>query len=144
MVGTVNNYGASGATVEQGLVSEPVEFNNAGTAQTTNVSGTLISSAKGKYRINAWSVIKIAAGGGSPSSTLPSISVTYTDADAGVSVTQQISATSSANTVGTLTSGMVVINPQASTPVTYTTGSTYASSGSTVMQYVPHVLAEEF
>jgi filamentous hemagglutinin len=144
VIGVISNFGADGATVEQGVVSEPEEYNSASSAKTANVSGTLIASATGKYRINAWSIIKIAAAGGSPSSTLPSISVTYTDADAGISVTQQISATSSANTVGTLTSGMVIINPVAASAVTFTTGSTYTSSGSTVMQYVPHIIAEHF
>lgn len=93
------------ATVENGVPAERAEFNLAGTAQTANISGTLIASASGKYRIDASAVIKIAAAGGSPSSTLPALSVTYTDADTGGSVTQTITQTSSANTVGTISSG---------------------------------------
>lgn len=68
------------------------------------------------------------------SSTLPSCVVTYTSGITGGTITQTVTPTSSANTVGTVEAASVNIYTQSGTAVSVTT-SGYVSSGATALQY---------
>jgi len=129
------------ATVNAGVAHEVAKADPGPLTGNTGPA-TLISSANGgKYRVCASALIKVPA---SSSSTLPSISVSYTDNDYAGTVLNTITATSTANTAGLILSGCVIIFPTSATAVSYTTGTTYQSSGGTVLTWVPHLVAEAF
>ena len=120
------------------------------TAQSADVGTTTIvtPSSNGFYRISGYIVLTRAASGGSPSSTLPNLIFAYTDADSGSGEAANITATSTANTVGTI--GPPIASPapaqltfyaKSGVAITYHTN-LYASSGTTSMQFAVHIRLE--
>lgn len=122
------------------------------TAQAANIGASTLlvvgSSGAGQYRISTLVVETTAA---SVSSVLPNAQVVYTDKDTSGSVTLDstpilgiagIGQTDAltANTVGTTSSGVVVINVKASTTIQYQTVN-YASTAAG-MQYALHIRVE--
>ena len=110
------------------------------TGQTANVSTTNIiasTAAAGLYRISIHIGVTTAA---TASSTLPSVTVSYTDQS---SVAQ--SGTAVASNSGNLTTdvgrGDVICSCKAGSAITFST-SGYASSGATAMQYSLHIRLE--
>jgi hypothetical protein len=138
------------ATVSNGV---PVEYAKVDlTAQSANISATTLyavpTSGAGMYRISAYMVETTA---GSISSTLPNVQIVFTDNDTGGSIT--IDATPilgvagigqtgalTANTVGTASSGVIVVNAKAGTNIQYQTVN-YASNAAG-MQYALHIKLE--
>jgi hypothetical protein len=109
------------------------------TGKTSNQSGTLLTpSASGLYRVSVHTAVTTAA---STSSTLPSLTIGWTDPDSGVSQTLQVTPTSAGNTTKTLEQAIIVINAKASDAITFS-NSGYASSGSTAMQFSLHMRIE--
>lgn len=82
------------------------------------------------FQVSAELVIATA---GSASSTLPPLSVTYTDAETGNSITQAITASSTANTTATAKSGVVAINVAAGGAITFSTSGYAASSANSMV-----------
>lgn len=130
---TYNNI----ATVSNGIPSEVATIDSTGL--TANVGATLLyavpSSGAGQYQVCSL-VVETTAG--SLSSTLPNVQIVYTDNDTGGTIT--IDATPilgiagigqtgalTANTVGTTSTGVIVINAKASTNINYQTVN-YASN----------------
>lgn len=93
-------------------------------------------SADGYYQMSAYIVVTRVA---SSSSVLPDVTMTYTDADTGVSNTFTISIGGSMNTLGFTTSGEPsVLYAKSGVAITYSTTG-YSSMGATTMQYAVHV-----
>jgi hypothetical protein len=113
------------------------------TAQTANVGTTtlLTPAANGYYRVSCYTVVTQAA---TTSSTLPSCTILWTDADSSVAQSSLIVSTSSANTVGTIGPTNANNNTffaKSGAAIQFAT-SGYASVGGTVMQYAVHVRVE--
>ncbi len=136
--GKTNTYNNI-ATIGNGIPAEYVTIHTTGL--TANVASTLLytvpATAALFYRVNAMAVCTTAA---SVSSTLPNIQVLFTDTDSNTSVTLDVtpvlgvpgqgqngSAGTATNVVGTMASGVVVINAKPSTSINYLTTS-YAST----------------
>lgn len=143
---TYNNI----TTVSNGVPSEIAKIDTTGL--TANVSAATIyavpSSGVGMYRISSY-VVETTAG--SVSSTLPNVQILYTDNETGGSIT--IDATPilgiagigqtgalTSNTIGTASSGVIVINAKASTNIQYQTVN-YASTAAG-MAYALHIKLE--
>lgn len=143
---TYNNI----ATVSNGVPSEVAKVDTTGL--TANVGATTIyavpASGAGMYRVSSL-VVETTAG--SLSSTLPNVQIVYTDNETGGVIT--IDATPilgiagigqtgalNANTVGTTSTGVIVINAKASTNIQYQTVN-YASNLAG-MAYALHVKLE--
>lgn len=94
--------------------------------------------ASGMYRVSAYIVISQAA---TTSSTMPSVSVNYTEATSGAAVQDMIINTASLNQVGAHNGGSAVISAQQGSNIGYITAG-YASSGATPMQYAVHMKVE--
>lgn len=124
-------------TVSNGVPSELATINTTGL--TANVGATTLyavpASGEGMYRVSAYVVETVA---GSVSSTLPNVQVVYTDKDSNTSVTLDVTpilgiagigqtGALTANTVGTVASGVVVIYVKLSTTIQYLT-TNYAST----------------
>ncbi len=125
------------ATVSQGIPSEVATIDTTGLTANVGVATlyAVPAAGVGMYRISAY-VTETTAG--SLSSTLPNVQIVYTDADSSTVIT--IDATPilgvagigqtgalTANTVGTTSSGVIVVYAKASTNIQYqTTG--YASN----------------
>lgn len=146
---TVSKYNAIN-TVANGIPSEYAQINTTGL--TGNVTAATLyavpASGAGLYRVSAYVVLTTA---GSISSTLPNVQLVYTDIDANTSVTLDASpilgaaglgqtGLLTANTVGTVASGVVVINAKASTTIQYQTVN-YASNAAG-MTYALHIRLE--
>jgi hypothetical protein len=119
------------------------------TLQGGNIAATTIitPSANGYYRISAYEVLTRVA---TTSSTLPSVAVTFTDADTSVAEGPEffIAATNSSNTLGTQgpcnsVGGPCQVYLYAKSGVAIQYQSTnYASAGATSMQYALHIRLE--
>jgi len=109
-------------------------------AQTANVNAPTLYSVpvSGMYRVSAFVVVSQAA---TTSSTMPSVSVNYTEATTGAAVQDMITQTATTNQVGLHSGGSVVISAQQGSNIGYIT-SNYASSGATPMQYSVHIKVE--
>lgn len=131
--GTITSYNGI-STSGQGVV--PIYDTILATTQTANYnSGTaktlFTPTVSGSvYRVNVWEAITRAA---SSSSTMPSITIGWTDSQ-GVARTETIVSTSGANTTGTAGWSNFMFDTNGSTAVTLTSAS-YASSGATSMEY---------
>lgn len=138
------------ATVSNGIPSELATVDL--TAQTANIGATTLyavpASGAGMYRVSAL-VVETTAG--SISSTLPNVQIVYTDNQTAGAVT--IDATPvlgvagigqtgalTANTVGTTSCGVIVINAKASTNIQYQTVNYQSSLAG--MTYAIHVKLE--
>ena len=109
------------------------------TAQASDGTLNLFNSgAGGIFRISVNIVVTQVA---TSSSTLPSLSVVWTDADNSQSLSLQLTPTDTGNLLTTVHSGTAIIYPSASTTV-YLSISGYASSGATPMQFSLHIRAE--
>jgi hypothetical protein len=95
-------------------------------------------TVSGMYRFSAYVVVSQAA---TTSSTMPSCSVSYTEATTGVVVQDMVTTTATNNQVGLHSGGSVVIAAQQGSNIGYIT-SNYASSGATPMQYAVRVKVE--
>lgn len=148
--GTVGSYNGQ-STVNAGIPAEYAQVKLAN--QSANISSTTLYSVPGGpawlYRVTAYVVLSQAA---TVSSTLPNAQILYTDQDTGASVTLDITPLLSAaglgqtgaltaNTVGTVATGVVAICAKASTTISYQTVN-YASSGATSMQYSLRITLE--
>jgi hypothetical protein len=133
-IGFTAQGGGSGWTLAtydvQGGAATGLTGNLSSTALYTPVLGSI-------SRISCYVVETRAA---TSSSTLPSCSVGYTDLDTSVSESLAATQTSTANSVGTVEQGSVVI-VNTTGGLTYST-SGYASSGATSMQYTVRVRTE--
>lgn len=124
-------------TVSNGIPSEVATIDSTGL--TANVGATTLyavpASGAGLYRVSAYLVTTTAA---SITSTMPNAQVVYTDSDSNTSVTLDVSpilgaaglgqsGLLTANTVGTVFSGTVVVYIKASTTIQYQTVN-YASN----------------
>lgn len=127
--------GTSIAGVAQSIVQADSTTNTANIS-TTNLIGALPQT--GLYRLTAHIAVVVP---GTVSSTLPSISVGYTDGDSAGAISGTVTNTSTGNTTSTIVTGEVILYGAISTPVTYSTSS-YASSGATAMQYALHLRLE--
>lgn len=143
---TYNNV----STVSGGIPSEIATVDSTGLAANVSVATlyAVPASGAGMYRVCAYTVLTTAA---SVSSTLPNIQIVYTDNETGGSIT--IDATPilgiagigqtgalNANTVGTASAGVIVVNAKASTNIQYQTVN-YASTAAG-MAYALHVKLE--
>lgn len=139
--GTITSY--NGVTTAAGGVPVIVAKYDA-TAQSANVSTSTVlyavpAGGMGTYWVRPMVVVTQAASGGTPSSTMPEVNCAYTDNDSGVSISVFLGATSTANTVGTLTqSSGATMRVKASTNITCGTAG-YASAGTTAMQFAVHL-----
>jgi hypothetical protein len=112
------------------------------TTQMANVSAlaiyTVPLSGENFYRVNQIVNLTQAA---STKSTVPASYITYTDADSGVLVNQNLTGSSTANIVGTQLNAVVFVSAKSGTKITLTT-SGYASSGSNPMMFSYHLILE--
>jgi hypothetical protein len=130
-----------GSTAPVWTFKTPVQASVNLTTQAANVAVTTIvgaSTLAGLYSVSIYMGVTQAA---TSSSTLPDITIGWTDADTSVVRSMQVTAGNSGNTTSTSTNGDVVINAKAATNITYTIGGNqaYASSGATAMQYACHI-----
>lgn len=109
-------------------------------AQSANINSPTLYAVptSGIYRVSAYVVQTRAA---TTSSTLPSCSVSYTEATTGVGLQDIVTLTANTNTVGLHVGGSVIISAQLGSNIGYIT-SNYASSGATSMQYSIHMKIE--
>ena len=144
---TYNNI----ATVGNGIPSELATIDTTGLTANVGASTLYVvpSTGEGLYRVSAYLVTTTAA---SISSTMPNAQVVYTDKDSNTPVTLDVSpilgaaglgqsGLLTANTVGTVFCGVVVIYVKASTTIQYQTIN-YASSLAG-MTYALHILLEK-
>jgi hypothetical protein len=146
LIATYNNI----ATVSNGVPAEYAKVDLTG--QTANIGATTLytvpASGVGMYRVSAYVVETTAA---SVSSTLPNVQIVYTDNDTNTVVTMDatpifgaagIGQTGplTANTVGTASAGVIVINAKAGTTIQYQTVN-YASTAAG-MAYAIHLKLE--
>lgn len=112
------------------------------TAQAANISTTTIftPTASGLYRISAYMIVTQAA---TTSCVLPSLTIGWTDKDNATAQTDVLIASSTTNTLNNYQQASLIISAAASDVITYATGS-YASVGTTPMQYALHIRIEEF
>jgi hypothetical protein len=151
VIGRVLLTGAGGVTAIdlfpneiRPLATPPIVVTAANTTGlVANVSSTplVTPSVNGFYRASCYLVITQAA---TISSTLPVCSVTYNDGDANTAATQNLTTTSSTNTVGTssaLGASIPYFFAKSGVAISYqTTG--YATSGATSMAYALHFRLE--
>lgn len=110
-------------------------------AQSANVNSPTFYAVptSGMYRVSAFVVISQAA---TTSSTMPSVSVSYTEATTGTVVQDNnITAQGTTNLVGLHSGGTAIISAQQGSNIGYTT-SGYASVGATPMQFSVHIKVE--
>jgi len=107
--------------------------------QAANISATdLVASGDvtgGMYEISIYIIVTQAA---SSTSTMPSVSITWTDADNITGQTITATATSSGNLLTTYAQARVTVDARNGFAIQYATAS-YASSGGTPMQYALHI-----
>lgn len=109
--------------------------------QTANINSPTLYAVptSGIYRVSAFVAITQAA---TTSSTMPSVSVSYTEALSGTVVQDNnITAQGSTNLVGLHSGGTAIILAQQGSHIGYTTAG-YASSGATPMQYGVQIKVE--
>jgi hypothetical protein len=126
------------------------------TGKSANISAKDLVSAANMgadtmMRITADWQVTTAASGGTPSSTLPSLVVTWTDADSGVAQSQTVApsnslcagtaASATGNTTTTRAQAVIIARCKSGVALQYAT-SGYASAGTTPMQYAIHIRAE--
>jgi hypothetical protein len=134
--GSGNVSGYTQSAVE--LVGDGIDL----TAQTANVGpATLVTTPNGFYRISAYIIITTVDG---TSSTLPSVVLTWNDANNGQGQTLTLTP-SSTNTPDLLTiyeQNDSIINAGSSATIDYST-SGYASNTPAKMQYALHIRVEQ-
>jgi hypothetical protein len=132
---------STGGTQTLNQISGLLQFGGASdaTAQAANISSSsLIAAGTGGFYqvtigINTTQLATV-------SSTRPSVTLTYTDADSSQVISNTVIGPDSSNLLTNPYAATVSINVKAGTAVTYTT-SGYLSSGATPMQYAIHIRA---
>jgi len=111
------------------------------TAQTANISTTdlITTPVAGRYRISAYIIVTTVDGA---SSTLPSIVLTWNDADNGQGQTLTLTPTTTGNLLTTFESGDAFVSVGASAPLAFSTTG-YASGTPATMQYAIHITVEK-
>lgn len=109
------------------------------TAQGANIAATtlLTPASPGLFRISVYIIVSRAA---SSTSTLPSVTITWTDQDNATGQSVTVTPTDSGNLLTTVHEGTLVVSAAASA-IQYATAG-FASSGGTSMQYALHMRAE--
>ncbi len=110
------------------------------TAQTANISATTLitPAASGFYRVSAYIIVTTVDGA---SSTLPKVTITWTDPNNNTGQTLDLTSTSSTNLLTTFAQGRMVLNAKISTNIQYAT-SGYASGTPATMQYALRIVTE--
>jgi len=110
------------------------------TAQSANISSTpwFSPAQSGRFKISGYIIVTTAA---TSSSTLPSIVISWTDADNATVQTLTLTATNAGNLLTTFAQASAMISVAGGTTVSISTSS-YASSGATAMQFALHARAE--
>lgn len=113
-------------------------YNN--TAQVANIASTnlVATPVTGRYRVSAYIVVTTAA---TTSSTLPSVILSWTDADNGQIQTLTLTPTNTGNSLTTLQSNDAFISAGVAGAISFSTTG-YASVGATAMQYAIHITVE--
>lgn len=110
-------------------------------AQGANIGATALftpSSGGFLYKISASAMVTQAA---TTSSTLPSVVISWTDADNNTAQSFTLCPTNSGNTLTTFQSASMLINAKNAVAINYSTTG-YATSGATSMQYALHIRCE--
>lgn len=109
------------------------------TAQVADIVTTpiLTPAASGLFRISVYIIVTTVD---TVSSTLPSVTLTWTDPDNATSQSALVTATDSGNLLTTFKQVTFVVSADLSAPITYETNG-YASAG-TPMEYALHIRAE--
>ena len=110
------------------------------TAQVADIPSTTVVATPplAMYRVTAYIVQTVAA---TTSGTLPKVMVVFTDGDTTTVETLDLTATNSANVVGTAAQGSAVFYAAPTADMSYQT-SGYASVGGTALEYALHVRVE--
>ncbi len=112
------------------------------TAQAADIGATVLyavpAGAGGLYRLAAYLAVTQAA---TTSSTLPKVTIAWTDADNSTAQSLDITATNAGNLLTTLAQALAVVNAKAATSISFST-SGYASVGATAMQFAIHLRLE--
>ena len=94
-------------------------------------TGTVPGTFSNLFRFSCYLIVTQAA---TVSSTLPSCSIAFIDADNSLAQTAQAAATNTGNTTSTFSQGSVIVRVKTGTTPTFSTAG-YVSSGATPMQY---------
>lgn len=110
------------------------------TAQDADISATTLftAAAAGRYRIGAYIIVTMAD---LISSTLPSVTITWTDADSSIGQSFTLTPTNAGNTTTTLQQAEMIISAVLSGAVQYTVAG-YASGTPLAMKFALHLTAE--
>lgn len=110
------------------------------TAQAANIASTNLIAVpvSGRYRVSAYIVVTQAA---TTSSVLPSITLSWNDADNGQAQTLVLTPTNAGNVLTTSQFNDAFLSIGASAPLSFSTAS-YASVGATPMQFAIHITVE--
>ena len=113
------------------------------TSQSADVSSTTLVTPEmsSVHRVSAHINVTTVASGGSPSSTMPPVTIGWTDCDSGQAQTKAITSSSSGNVLTTFDNGSVVVKSKGGVAITVST-SGYASSGTTAMKFALTVTVE--
>jgi hypothetical protein len=135
--GNISAYVPTGASI---VTSASVDL----TAQAANVGATtlLAATASGFYRVCSYAVVTQVP---STSSTLPKVTITWTDPNNSTGETKDITGTvagAPANALTDYAQGVLVFNAKTGTNIQYAT-SGYASVGGTAMQYALSIRLEK-
>lgn len=127
-----------------GYITSAVELIGSGfdaTAQTANIGATTLVAAPvtGRYRISGYIIVTTVDGA---SSTLPSIVITWKDANNGQSQTFSLTPTNAGNTLTTFQFNDAFISADVSAPIQFSTTG-YASGTPATMQYAIHITVEK-
>lgn len=111
------------------------------TAQVADIGPTdlITSPVAGRYRVSAYIVVTTADGA---SSTLPSIVLTWVDADNGAGQSQTLTPTNSGNLLTTFEENDTFVSAGPSSPLSFST-SGYASGTPATMQFAIHITVEK-
>jgi len=123
-------------------ISNLVDFNVKvdAVSQGANIGSTTILTPgiNSMYFLEAYAAVTRAA---TTSSTMPSVNITWTDADSSQAMSFAITPTDSTNVITAIQSGILIINAKAGAALSYSTTG-YLSSGATSMQYSLHIRLE--
>lgn len=137
-------FQTDGAGNVSAYVTAAVELTGSGfdaTAQTANIGTTTLVAAPvtGRYRISGYIIVTLVDGA---SSTLPSIGITWKDANNGQGQTFTLTPTDSGNLLTTVHFNDAFISADVSAPIQFSTTG-YASGTPATMQYAIHITVEK-
>lgn len=126
------------AQLPAGVPSQSSVFNLTGQAVNIGVTPVLNVTTTGFYRITA-SIKRTQIA--TTSSTLPSVTIAWTEGDNSAAGSFVVIATNATNTLVAVAPSILVVWAKAGTSITYTTAG-YASSGAIPMQYALRIKCE--